>query len=77
MLQVLGYEVLLAADGLEALAVFKANDSISHVILDLTMPHLGGEDTFRELWRLVPEIRIIMSSGYASRRLRRNLPARG
>jgi len=64
MLLALGYEVLLAADGLEALAVFQANAGISHVILDLTMPHLGGEDTFRELRRLDSHARIIMSSGY-------------
>lgn len=64
MLLALGYDVLLAADGLEALSVFQAHSGITHIILDLTMPHLVGEDTFRELRRLDPQARIIMSSGY-------------
>jgi len=34
------------------------------VILDLTMPHMDGEQCFRELRRLDADVRVIMSSGY-------------
>ncbi len=77
MLQALGFEVLLAADGLQALSVFTANRNISHVILDLTMPHLGGEETFRELRRLDPEVRIIMSSGYNEQEVTEKFAGKG
>jgi len=65
MLQTLGYQVLTASDGREAVEVFELNlDSISCVLLDLTMPELDGEQTFRELRRLKPDLRVIISSGY-------------
>jgi two-component system, cell cycle sensor histidine kinase and response regulator CckA len=64
MLRELGYEVLTAEDGREAIETFKANSGISFVLLDLTMPHLDGEQCFRELRRLDPQVKVIMSSGY-------------
>ena len=60
-----GFEVLVARDGREAVDVFKKNaDSIDAVLLDMTMPHLGGKETFQELRSLSPDIRVILSSGY-------------
>ncbi len=60
-----GYRVLLACDGLEGLAKFRENArEISIVLLDLTMPRLGGEATFRELRAIEPNIRVFMMSGY-------------
>jgi len=65
MLQELGYEVITAADGREALELFKANrEQIVLVLMDLTMPHMGGEDAFRELRRLDPQVKVIITSGY-------------
>ncbi len=65
MIERLGFDVLTARDGREALNQFDANpEGIDLVILDLTMPHLDGEETFRELRRLRKDIRILMSSGY-------------
>jgi len=65
MLQFLGYHVLTATDGRESLEIFRQNkDGIVCVILDLTMPHLDGEQTFRELRRIKPDVRVLMSSGY-------------
>ncbi len=65
MLERAGYTVLTAVDGRETLEVFHehAND-IACVILDLTMPHLGGEEVFRELRRRHKDVRVILSSGY-------------
>jgi len=65
MLQRAGFEVILAADGREAIDKFAGDkDSISLVILDLTMPHADGEACYREMRRLKPGVRVILSSGY-------------
>jgi CheY-like chemotaxis protein len=61
----LGFDVLTAADGLEALELFCEHKwEIRCVILDLAMPRMGGEDTFRELLQIDPDVKVIMSSGY-------------
>jgi two-component system cell cycle sensor histidine kinase/response regulator CckA len=65
MLEHLGFTVLMAADGAEALDAFaKHGEEIRLVLLDLTMPHVDGEETFRALRRLAPNVRVILASGY-------------
>ena len=65
MLEKLGYTVVPAADGLEAMEIFhKRADEFALVILDLTMPHMGGEECFRELRQVKKDICIIVTSGY-------------
>ena len=65
MLQAVGFEVIMAADGREAIDKFAADqDGIDLVVLDLTMPHFDGEGCFRELRKLKPGVRVILSSGY-------------
>jgi two-component system cell cycle sensor histidine kinase/response regulator CckA len=65
MLASLGFTVLTAADGREALAVYAAHrHEIKLVLLDLTMPRMDGEEAFRELRLMDPEARVVMSSGY-------------
>jgi PAS domain S-box-containing protein len=60
-----GFEVLEAAHGEEALALFEAEHRrISLVLLDLTMPRLDGEEVFRRLKAIDPSVRVIMMSGY-------------
>ena len=62
-----GYTVVEAEDGEEALAAFRATDSeIDLVLLDLTMPKLSGQDTFRAMAAIDPRARILFSSGYSS-----------
>lgn len=64
-LEHLGFQTLLAVDGQQALEIFCTQpDKITLVLLDLTMPHLDGEETFRELRRIDSHVRVIMSSGY-------------
>jgi PAS domain S-box-containing protein len=66
MLQRWGFGVLTAADGRQALDVFASHrDEIVLVLLDLTMPNLGGEATFDELRRRAPELPILIASGHA------------
>jgi CheY-like chemotaxis protein len=65
MLQTLGLRVLTAADGQEAVDLFRSRPGeIDCVVLDLTMPRLGGEEAFRELKRIRENVRVVLSSGY-------------
>ncbi len=65
MLKELGFNVVTANDGREAIEVYKARTDISFVILDLTMPHMDGEQCFRELRLLNPDVKVILSSGFS------------
>jgi two-component system cell cycle sensor histidine kinase/response regulator CckA len=63
-LEAQGYRVLLAGDGAEAIAIFRAQyESIALVMLDMTMPVLDGVPTIQALARIDPAVRIIASSG--------------
>lgn len=65
MLQRMGFHVLTAKDGADAIEVFRHNaDRIRLVLLDLLMPNLDGAETLKELRLIRPEIRILLSSGY-------------
>jgi PAS domain S-box-containing protein len=65
MLKELGFTVITADDGIEAVTAFKQHPDIVLVILDLTMPHMDGEQCFRELRHLNPDVKVIMSSGFS------------
>ncbi|GAB6907179.1 hypothetical protein JCM12296A_30160 [Desulfosarcina cetonica] len=66
MLSELGYTVMLANGGKEALKVFEANkDRIDLIILDLIMPDLSGELVYDRVKALQPNVRVILSSGYS------------
>jgi two-component system, cell cycle sensor histidine kinase and response regulator CckA len=65
MLESLGFRVLVASDGRHALSVYAEHkDAIVGVLMDLTMPRLDGEETFRELRRIEPQVRVLLMSGY-------------
>jgi two-component system, cell cycle sensor histidine kinase and response regulator CckA len=65
MLERLGFNVIAAADGLEAVNLFRANAAeVDLVILDLTMPNLDGAQALQELRRLDPDARVVLASGY-------------
>jgi PAS domain S-box-containing protein len=65
MLERLGFTVVLANDGREGMEKFRANPNrFSLVLLDLTMPHLDGEETFRQMRTLNPSVRVILTSGF-------------
>jgi CheY-like chemotaxis protein len=59
-----GYDTLMAANGSEALDIFRASDGIALVLLDLTMPVMSGEEALRELRLLDPSVPVLLSSGY-------------
>lgn len=60
-----GYDVLEAADGQEAIDVFRSNsDSIDCVLLDFNMPKLNGEEVFKELRKIREDARVVLCSGF-------------
>ena len=65
MLEQVGFCVQVASDGREAVELFEEDgDDIVCVVLDLTMPHMDGEEAFRQLRRLRPKVKVVLSSGY-------------
>lgn len=65
MLGQLGFGVITANDGCEALEAYKNTPGIRFVILDLTMPRMDGEQCFRELKQLDPQVKVIITSGFS------------
>jgi CheY-like chemotaxis protein len=66
MLERLGYRVLSAGGGREAIEVFRREkDRIDLVILDLIMPGIGGGETFDRLKQIDPNVRVLLASGYS------------
>lgn len=66
-LQRLGYSVLLAENGLDAVEIYRENpNEVDLVLLDMVMPKLGGHQTFYKIKELDPEAKILLSSGYVS-----------
>ena len=65
MLKRLGFTVLEAKDGVEAVEIFRERkDEIRCVITDLTMPRMNGWETLTALRKLAPDIPVILASGY-------------
>jgi len=67
LLSFMGYEVITAGSGEEALEVIeKEKDLISLVILDLMMPGMGGEKCLGEILKIEPSMKVIVASGYTA-----------
>lgn len=66
MLTRLGYEVLTAANGVEAVETYRANqDRIDFVLLDMVMPKVGGGEVFDRIRAINPAAKVILCSGYS------------
>jgi signal transduction histidine kinase/ActR/RegA family two-component response regulator len=66
MVQLLGFETLTAADGRAGVEAFSREpDRFTLVLLDMTMPHLDGEEALHEIRGVRPNACIILSSGYS------------
>jgi len=68
ILERFGYTVVTAANGKEALKQYEElEDGIALVILDLIMPGMGGKECLEYLCEIDPNVRILVTSGYAVR----------
>lgn len=66
LLKALGYKVLIAVSGKEALEIYKKNkEKIDTVILDMIMPVIGGGETYDRMKEINPNIKVLLSSGYS------------
>jgi CheY-like chemotaxis protein len=64
MVEHAGFAVLTASDGEAAVRLYRQHhNKIVCVLLDVTMPEMNGEETFRELRKIHPDVRVILSSG--------------
>ena len=75
LLEFFGFRVLQGVDGRHGAEVFREHAAdVVVVIVDMTMPEMNGEETFREIRRIRGDVPVILSSGYneieATRRLR-------
>jgi CheY-like chemotaxis protein len=62
----LGYDVLTAANGVEALEIYrKHKDRIDVIILDMVMPKMNGSETFDRIKEINPGAKVLLSSGYS------------
>lgn len=69
MLAYMGYEVLTARNGLEALELFRSDAAIGLVITDLRMPVMNGYEAVQQIRSLNPGARIICMSSYSGQAL--------
>jgi two-component system cell cycle sensor histidine kinase/response regulator CckA len=66
ILEALGYCVLAASNGGDALDIFKAHaNQIDLVVMDVVMPVLSGPEAYLEMYALKPDVRVIFTTGYA------------
>ncbi|MBF0500977.1 MAG: PAS domain S-box protein [Candidatus Riflebacteria bacterium] len=78
LFECLGFEVLLAADGVQAIDIFRKNrGQIRCILLDLTMPHMDGVEAYRNLIEIDPDVRVVVTSGYSVQDLEERFPANG
>ncbi|HLZ11035.1 MAG TPA: response regulator [Candidatus Acidoferrum sp.] len=67
ILESLGYRVMIAKDGADAVRLFEENhSSIDLVFLDVVMPHLNGPEAYIRMCAIKPEVPVIFTTGYAS-----------
>jgi len=77
LLSGLGYTVLSAADGVEALATFQAHSGIAMVLTDAVMPRMGAANLIPALRVLNPEIKVLVATGYAPDEIQHSLESLG
>jgi len=66
LLSKLGLTVLTAEDGKQAVTLYEKHlAEIDLVLLDLTMPHMNGEEAYRAMRALDPDVKVVLASGYS------------
>jgi CheY-like chemotaxis protein len=71
----LGYQVLVAENGKEALEIYERHrEEINCVLLDLIMPEISGLETYRRMREADPSVRVVFASGYSTGEILRDAP---
>jgi PAS domain S-box-containing protein len=66
LLESMGYRVLTARDGKEAIKVYKKNrDNIDIVLLDIVMPNMGGSEAYDRIKEIRPNVKVLLLSGFS------------
>jgi PAS domain S-box-containing protein len=66
LLQAMGYDVLLAGNGEEAVELYERHsDNIDLVLLDIVMPQMGGAETYERMKEINPDVKVLLLSGYS------------
>jgi CheY-like chemotaxis protein len=66
LLEAMGYRVLIARDGKEAIDVYRKNwGDIDIVLLDMVMPNIGGGEAYDRMKGINPNVKVLLSSGYS------------
>ena len=78
MLGQLGFDVVTASDGVEALEIYRREgERFSLVLLDLTMPRMGGEETFHALKEINPAVKVVITSGFSAQEMAEQFEGQG
>lgn len=78
VLEIAEFQVVLAEDGKAGVEAFcAAPDRFAVALVDLTMPHLGGVEVFREMRLCHPDVRVILTSGFAEEDATSGLEGKG
>ena len=78
MLEKAGFDVLPAEDGQQAIEIYRNNaDNIVCILLDLTMPHMDGEEALQRLRAIRDDVRVILSSGYSEEEITGRFAGKG
>jgi two-component system cell cycle sensor histidine kinase/response regulator CckA len=63
-LELKGYDVITAANGLDGLQRYEEyRDQVRVVVTDLDMPRMNGDDMIQEIFKMAPEMKVIVASG--------------
>jgi PAS domain S-box-containing protein len=66
LLEAMGYRVLIARDGKEAVKVYKKDwDEIDVVVMDMVMPNMGGGEAYDRIKEINPNVKVLLSSGFS------------
>jgi two-component system, cell cycle sensor histidine kinase and response regulator CckA len=64
MLEGIGFSVITAGDGHEAVETFAKNPDVRFVLLDLSMPRMDGVEAFRAIRKIRADVRVLLMSGF-------------
>lgn len=74
LFKILGYHTLSADNGTDALAILKRTPDIGVLFTDVVMPGMNGVTLGQEARKIIPNIKVLLTSGYTGSTLNQNNP---